>query len=192
MGHSDYNIVLFGPPGAGKGTQAKKLVELLTLPHVSTGDMFRYNIKNNTELGKTAKSFSDKGKLVPDEVTIAMVKDRLGQKDMKQGFLLDGFPRSVPQAKALDAILTDLGTKLDYVINIAVEDKDVFTRLQKRATIEGRADDADPKVIQNRIDTYKSQSEPCINYYRPQGIVYDIQGVGSIDEVFGRIEKVFK
>jgi adenylate kinase len=186
------NIVLFGPPGAGKGTQAKKLVELLTLPHVSTGDMFRYNIKNNTELGKTAKSFSDKGKLVPDEVTIAMVKDRLGQKDMKQGFLLDGFPRSVPQAKALDAILTDLGTKLDYVINIAVEDKDVFTRLQKRATIEGRADDADPKVIQNRIDTYKSQSEPCINYYRPQGIVYDIQGVGSIDEVFGRIEKVFK
>jgi adenylate kinase len=186
------NIVLFGPPGAGKGTQAKKLVELLALPHVSTGDMFRYNIKNNTELGKTAKSYSDKGKLVPDEVTIAMVKDRLGQKDMKEGFLLDGFPRSVPQAQSLDKILKDLGSKLDYVINIAVEDRDVFTRLQKRATIEGRADDADPKVIQNRIDTYKSQSEPCINYYRPQGIVFDIQGIGSIDEVFGRIEKVFK
>jgi adenylate kinase len=186
------NIVLFGPPGAGKGTQAKKLIELLSLPHVSTGDMFRYHIKNNTELGKTAKSFSDKGKLVPDEVTIAMVKDRLGQKDMKAGFLLDGFPRSVPQAKALDGILRDLGTKLDYVINIAVADKDVFTRLQKRATIEGRADDADPKVIQNRIDTYKNQSEPCINYYRPQGIVKDIDGVGSIDEVFERTKKIFQ
>jgi adenylate kinase len=185
------NIILFGPPGAGKGTQAKKLVDLLALPHVSTGDMFRYHIKNNTELGKTAKSYSDKGKLVPDEVTVAMVKDRLAQKDMKAGFLLDGFPRSVPQAKALDAILSELRAHLDHVINIAVADEEVRARLLKRATIEGRADDADPTVIQNRIDTYKNQSEPCINFYRPRGIVRDIEGVGSIDDVFGRIRKVF-
>jgi adenylate kinase len=185
------NVIIFGPPGAGKGTQAKKMVDLLKVPHVSTGDMFRHHIKNNTELGKTAKSYSDKGQLVPDEVTIAMVKERLNQPDMKNGFLLDGFPRSVPQAKALDEILKELGTTLHYVINISVSDDEIRKRLLKRANIEGRADDADPKVIQNRIDTYKSQSEPCLNYYRPRGIVKDINGIGTIDEVFDRIKKVF-
>jgi len=185
------NVVLFGPPGAGKGTQAAKLREFLNVPHISTGDMFRYHIKNNTELGKTAKQYSDSGKLVPDEVTIAMVKDRLGQGDVKAGFLLDGFPRSVPQAKALDKILAELKIKLNHVINIAVSDDEVRTRLAKRATTEGRADDADPKVIQNRISTYKNQSEPCLEYYRPQKLVRDIDGMGSIDEIFARIKKVF-
>jgi len=129
--------------------------------------------------------------LVPDEVTIAMVKDRLSGDDMKTGFLLDGFPRSVPQAQALDRILAELKLKLNHVVNIAVKDEEIRARLARRASIEGRADDADPKVIQNRIDTYKNQSEPCLAYYRPQGIVRDIDGVGSIDDVFGRIAAVF-
>ena len=127
------NVVLFGPPGAGKGTQAAKLKDLLAVPHISTGDMFRYHIKNSTELGKTAKSFTDKGKLVPDEVTIAMVRDRLSQADVKNGFLLDGFPRSVPQAEALDKILTGLGMKLDHVVNISIADEEIRKRLSKRA-----------------------------------------------------------
>jgi adenylate kinase len=186
------NTLLFGPPGAGKGTQAAKLKDFLSVPHISTGDMFRYHIKNNTDLGKTAKSFSDKGKLVPDEVTIAMVKDRLSQADVKTGFLLDGFPRSLPQAEALDKILSSLGMKLDHVVNISIADGEIRNRLAKRATIEGRADDADPAVIQNRINTYKAQSEPCLTYYRPKKIVRDIDGIGTIEEVSEKIKRAFQ
>jgi adenylate kinase len=189
---SGKNVVLFGPPGAGKGTQAAKLRDLLAVPHISTGDMFRYHIKNNTDLGITAKSYSDKGKLVPDDVTIAMVKDRLSGADVKGGFILDGFPRSLPQAETLDRILSGLGIRLDHVINIAVADDEITKRLLKRAAIEGRADDADPNVIRNRINTYKSQSEPCLTFYRPHGIVRDIQGTGAIDEVFEMIRKLFE
>ncbi len=186
------NVVIFGPPGAGKGTQAVKLAELLNVPHISTGDMFRYHVKNDTELGITAKSYSDRGKLVPDDVTIAMVKERLGRDDAKEGFLLDGFPRSVPQAEALDGILADNATSLDCVVNIRVSEDEIRTRLAKRAAIEGRADDADPSIIQNRIDTYKSQSEPCLGYYKTKGRLRDINGIGTIGEVFDRVSEVFE
>jgi adenylate kinase len=188
---SGKNTALFGPPGAGKGTQAVKLRDLLGVPHISTGDMFRENIKNDTELGRTAKEYSNRGELVPDSVTIAMVRDRLSRADVKGGFLLDGFPRSVPQAEALDKILGELGIGLDHVVNIAVADQEVKDRLAKRAAIEGRADDADPAVIENRLNTYKRQSEPCLAHYRPKNIVRDVDGFGTIDEVFGRIRALF-
>jgi adenylate kinase len=189
---SGKNVVLFGPPGAGKGTQAAKLKDFLGVPHISTGDMFRYHIKNSTELGKTARSYTDKGKLVPDEVAIAMVKERLSQADVTAGFLLDGFPRSVPQAESLDKILSGLTKKLDHVVNISIADDEIRQRLAKRASIEGRADDADPAVIRNRINTYKAQSEPCLAWFRPKKLVRDINGIGTIDEVFARIQSVFK
>lgn len=189
---SEKNVVLFGPPGAGKGTQATKLRDLLSVPHISTGDMFRYHIKNDTELGRTAREYSNKGQLVPDEVTIAMVRERLSRDDVKSGFLLDGFPRSVPQAEALQKILNETGKILNFVVNISVPDEEIRSRLTKRASIEGRADDADPAVIQNRIDTYKNQSEPCLSFYNPLGIVHDINGIGTIDEVFERIKKIFQ
>jgi adenylate kinase len=186
------NILIFGPPGAGKGTQAAKLCEHLGVPHISTGDMFRYHIKNNTDLGKKALEFTNRGALVPDEITIAMVEERLSRPDVKNGFLLDGFPRSVPQAEALAKILSRLKLGVDSIINISITDAEIRVRLAKRAGIEGRKDDSDPAIIQNRIDTYKAQSEPCLTYYRSSGLVQNIDGIGSIDEIFNRIKSIIK
>lgn len=191
MSLANKNLLIFGPPGAGKGTQSKTISEFLNIPHISTGDMFRYHMKNNTELGLKAKEYSNAGKLVPDEITISMVEDRLSKDDVKNGFLLDGFPRNVSQSQALEKILQKNGRSIGAVLNLVVPLEEVKNRLAKRAAIEGRADDADPKVIQKRIETYVSESAPCLDYYGPKGVVKNIDGTGSIEQVWGLLKSEF-
>ena len=177
------NIVLLGAPGSGKGTQASLIGEKFGLPHVSTGDMFRENIREKTPLGVLAKSYIDKGQLCPDDVTVRMVEDRLAREDCKKGFLLDGFPRTKEQAKALDRILAGNGEEVTSVVSIMIPDTMIRERIHHRATIEGRADDARDETINNRIATYHSQTEPLIDYYRKAGKYNEIDGTGTIDDV---------
>jgi adenylate kinase len=184
------NIILLGPPGAGKGTQAKKLSSILSVPHISVGDMFRYHIKNDTGIGRTVKELINQGKLAPDEITNAMVENRFCESDIKNGFLLDGFPRSLFQAKKLNEILIELNTKLFYAINIFITDNEIQKRLLNRAQIENRVDDANLSSIQNRIDIYKKQSESYLNFYESQNILKNVDGIGTIDEIFNRIMKI--
>ncbi|MBK9191210.1 MAG: adenylate kinase [Crocinitomicaceae bacterium] len=181
------NIVLFGPPGAGKGTQAERLVKKYNLFHLSTGDVFRYNIKNETELGKLAKSFMDKGQLVPDEVTIKLLISEVEKHPEAEGFIFDGFPRTQPQAKALDEILSEKGTSIGMMLALDVEEEELRQRLLKRAEVSGRADDADPKVIQNRIDVYKNETAPVKEFYKAQNKYIQIDGIGSIDQITDRL-----
>lgn len=183
------HYLIFGPPAAGKGTQAASLKEHLGVAHVSTGDMFRAHLKGETSIGLLVKDLLSRGILVPDAVTNQMVAERLAEDDVAQGVLLDGFPRNVTQAAWLDGYLAALRTKLAGVVVLRVPDEELKRRLEGRALEQGRSDDADPKVIQDRIDTYKLQSEPCIAYYREQGLVdvHEVDGVGSIDEVRERI-----
>jgi len=182
--------LIFGPPAAGKGTQAALLKEHLGVPHVSTGDMFRAHLKGETDLGRQVKDILAAGKLVPDSVTNQMVAVRLAEADVREGVLLDGFPRNVTQAAWLDGYLAARGQSLAGVVVLTVPDDELKRRLASRAEKEGRSDDADPAVIQNRIDTYRDQSAPCIEYYREQGSVpiHEIDGVGAIDEVTERIK----
>ena len=206
------NLLIMGLPGAGKGTQAAKIVEQFHVAHISTGDMFRAAMANETEMGVLAKSYISKGELVPDEVTNGIVKERLAQDDIKEtGFLLDGYPRTIDQAHALDKILADLGIQLDAVINIAVNPDSLLERLSgriihretgetfhkvfnppvdyKEEDYYQREDDK-PETVKRRLDVNIAQGQPIIDHYRAQGLVHDIQGNQEIEAVFSDIEKV--
>lgn len=179
-------LLIIGPPGAGKGTQAALLAESFGIPAISTGDIFRYNVKNETELGLKAKAFMDRGEYVPDSLTNDLVRDRLAKADAEAGFLLDGYPRTVDQVQELDAILTESGRKLDVVVQLTADYEELVRRLAGRAALEGRADDT-PDVIRRRLEVYDEQTAVLIDIYAARGLVARIDGLGEISEVTGRI-----
>ena len=207
------NIALFGPPGAGKGTQAKKIAAKYNIPHISTGDIFRANIKNGTELGKKAKTYMDQGLLVPDELVVDLVVDRVGQEDAKNGYVLDGFPRTIPQAEALDKALAGLGEKVDYAIDVDVPDENIVRRMGGRRAcvgcgatyhmeyaptkVEGICDtcgkelilrdDDKPETVLKRLGVYHEQTQPLIDYYTNAGILRTVDGTVDINDVFQAI-----
>ena len=209
-------IVMLGAPGAGKGTQAKMIAAKYQIPHISTGDIFRANIKNGTELGKKAKSYMDQGLLVPDELTVDLVIDRLAQDDCKNGYILDGFPRTIPQAEALDAALAKLGEKMDYAIDVDVPDENIVSRMSGRRACTGCGatyhivynpskkgeccevcgeklilrDDDKPETVQKRLNVYHEQTQPLIEYYTKQSILRTVDGTQDMNDVFAEIVKI--
>ena len=209
-------IIMLGAPGAGKGTQAKQIAGKYEIPHISTGDIFRANIKNGTELGKKAKEYMDQGLLVPDELTCDLVMDRIQQDDCKNGFVLDGFPRTIPQAEALDAALTKIGEKMDYAIDVDVPDENIVNRMSgRRACLdcgatyhivslppktEGKCDhcgsdlvlrdDDKPETVQKRLTVYHEQTQPLIDYYKNQGILKSVDGTQPMEAVFTAITEI--
>lgn len=179
-------IILIGPPGAGKGTQAARLSEALDVPAISTGDIFRANVKGETELGKTAKRYMDAGEYVPDEVTNSMVADRLAQEDAKGGFLLDGYPRTQAQVEELDGMLEASGHSLDHVVELTADVDEVVGRLLARASLQGRSDDTED-VIRHRLDVYAEQTQPLTDIYAQRGLLSQVDGLGEVDAITDRI-----
>jgi len=206
-------IIMLGAPGAGKGTQAKMLAEKYDIPHISTGDIFRVNIKNGTELGQKAKAYMDKGLLVPDELVVDLVVDRLKQEDCKKGYILDGFPRTIPQAESLDAALSEIGDKIDCAVNVEAPDENIIKRLSGRRAcvkcggtyhivniptkVEGICDkcggeltlreDDKPETVQKRLAVYHEQTQPLIEYYNNQNVLFEVNGILDIKVVFDQI-----
>ncbi len=179
-------LIIMGPQGAGKGTQAARLAEVFGIPAISTGDIFRANIKGGTELGKLAQQYTNAGELVPDEVTDSMVRDRLGEEDAAQGFVLDGYPRNAHQVEALDGILADLGWQLDGVIELTADRGELLARIAKRAEVEGREDDTE-EAIARRLDIYAEQTAPLTSAYSERGLLVQVDGIGEVAEVTDRI-----
>jgi len=180
------NLVLFGPPGAGKGTQSEKLISHYGLVHISTGDVFRA-LDPASDLAKLAKSYSDKGDLVPDDVTIQILENEVSKHPNAKGVIYDGFPRTNAQAEALDKFLGGKGDAISMMVALDVAEEELKARLLKRAEVSGRADDADPEIIKNRIANYNRQTAPVADFYKAQGKLRLVNGIGSIDEIFGRI-----
>lgn len=209
-------LIMLGAPGAGKGTQAKKIAEKYQIPHISTGDIFRANIKAGTELGMKAKSFMDQGQLVPDEVTIGMLLDRISQDDSKNGYVLDGFPRTIPQAESLTAALKERGENIDYAVNVDVPDENIVNRMSGRRACVGCGatyhvvynapktenicdtcgeklilwDDDKPETVQNRLHVYHDQTQPLIDYYKNEGVLVEVDGTQDLEKVFQDIVAV--
>lgn len=183
------NIVLFGPPGAGKGTQSENIIDKYSLIHISTGNLFRKHMGEDTALGKMAKSYIDAGNLVPDEVVIGMVEDKIQENLTAKGFIFDGFPRTVNQAEALDKMLTKHNLSISGMISLEVPEVELKARIKERAKTSGRVDDQDDKKIDNRISVYHNETAPVAEYYKKQEKFSTVNGVGSIDDIFRKIEE---
>ncbi|HLF62973.1 MAG TPA: adenylate kinase [Saprospiraceae bacterium] len=184
------NLILFGPPGSGKGTQAKMLVEQYNLVHISTGDLFRNEIQKQTPLGIEAKGYMSRGELVPDSVTIGILKNAVDANSEAEGFIFDGFPRTIPQAKALDALLDDLGEEVSGLVALSVPEQEIINRILLRGKSSGRPDDNDPAIVRNRIQVYEDETSPVYAHYAGVGKSYMVNGIGSVDEIFERLSEV--